>query len=233
MKVRHHAASTLIVPSSFDRVLVGIYDSRYPLEVFRRNYNFVGGNSKNDHSPYDTLIRQITNEFREKPLEKSDTIGAIIGSKEADKEENTYLINRSYAPSDMLVTLRNKVLDNAVPFHDYLIKIKKDYVKTPEDLYFIITAYISKIDDVLFEKIESELSEGRQITNEGIASIVTYDRLVRGMLRGAWGYASIASDMLDLPISEQSFITVSKLGKPKNSYKEYKKDFEYQRDPEL
>jgi|SRR3989344_4047803 len=235
--LRHHAASVLILPSGRERddVLLAIYDNGYPVKAFRNHYNFIGGNTQKDASPLDTLKRELQEEFNSTSTDSTETAGSIFGLKspQAYVRNDSYLAGRRYVDLELMQELRNAVIKNIVTYNDFLVGLKKEYMDTEKDLKEITSVFLSEIDNELFNRIGLELKDGKQITNEGFARIVTSEELKSGNPRGAWGYSTMIGNILGIKVPEYDFIDVTSLNqKPKQSYKEYKSEFEYERNPE-
>ncbi len=228
-KVRHHSASVLIVPPQYNQAIVGVYDSTYPVEVFRGNFLFLGGNGNKDRSPRAIVERELNEELSDK-ASAQETVSQIIGSAHVDprgmqKEE------REYAPKALRDELKAAVVANMNGFGDYLISVKGESVKKPNDLVYLSSAFIATVDERLFEEARNQLSQGKQLVNEGLAKIATL-RELEGM-NGAWGYATIIRHALSVKTQEHPFIRTFFLSsKPKESFLEYKVNYEYERDPE-
>jgi hypothetical protein len=214
-----HAASVLIMPKRLDRkYIVGVYDRTYPVEIFRGNFLFMGGNLKGDYSPLSLLTREISEELGLMETLQDKT---VAGTKNPHKVVE--LDEKNYAPRDLREKLRNEVLDSTKGYADFFTRIDKNSIGTEEDVVAVISSYIAYIDKDLFDRVENEIKKGRQIVNEGELMVVKRDELVNGKIRGAWGYATILNDITGLTVPEYPFIEVSSLGEPpKNSFAAYK-----------
>ena len=231
--VHHHSAAVLIAPNgTLDSVLLGMYDETYPVKVFRNHYNLIGGNPHGDMSPLDTLKRELDEELNSSSVYSAETVGKIIGSREADVKTD-YQTGRVYASPDKLNELKLEILKNVGGYRDYVVEIDKDQVKTDKDLIFILSVYLSRINRGLFNDIKMELKSGKQIVNEGNAVVATPEELASGKVRGSWGYSTIVGDILGIKVPEYGFVRATSLGTvPRNSFEEYKSDFLYERNPE-
>jgi hypothetical protein len=248
IKVRHHSAAALIRPSFIsrlhpERVLVSVYQPAYGIPAFANGFVFVGGNAGNgnrDRSPLDTFNREAREEFRSAEPVEDETIGDIVGVEgQAKVQKNGYLVGRRYAPEDVLERLRDQVTrhyvgDLGVKFAgtDYLVRVDGKVIGKDEDLVFIATNFEIDVPSDLFDIVETELREGRQITNEGIPRVYTKSELEKGVVKGAWGYARAIRDLLGIEAPEHSFVSTTYLGPTWESFAEYKKGFDYERDPE-
>jgi hypothetical protein len=207
-KVEYHAAGALVLPRSVSgKSLVIAYDNTYSYEMFRNHFKLLGGVCEGDNSPYATLEREFGEELRK----------AKLGSS-----------GKKYAPKELIDKFKNGVLEGVEGFGDFQVQIKENSFILPyvEPYTYIFSVYTSSIDPDLFGKISNSLSKGMQITNEGLARIVTTDELKNGAIKGAWGNTSIVGKILGIKIQEYPFIEVTFLGSgPRISFKDYKKRF--------
>lgn len=212
MKINHHSASSLIVPNDGShRVLLGRYDSTYPVTCFRQHFVLIGGNAKHDVSPKYTFSREISEEL--------ETLGDVIDLNEED---------------DVLKTnLRDQVISRASSKGDWLVETEGNLIKRPSNLSYIVSAYAAQIDADLFNRLQKTFFDKKLLT-EGDHVFLSYEDLKTRKVAGSWGHSSIISELLGIEIPEYEGIRARKIGKTKDSYAEYKREgFEYVKDPEL
>jgi len=232
--VQHHSAAVLVVPQNTDRkALVGVYDSTYPVEVFREHYNFLGGNGCDDRSPRLLVTREIGNEFM--LGSESESVGQIIGSATADVKATDYIEGRKYAPAQLRKAIKDAILGGLEGTQDYKVSVEGSHVGRDDDLVYLSSIFVSRIADELLEEAASELAQDRQLTDEGFTRIVTPENVTgEGGIRGSWGYATIIKNITGWQVTEHSFIEVTPFGtKPRDSFQDYKSEFKYNRDPEV
>ncbi len=232
--INHHAAAVFILSDETkQKCVVQVYDNGYPVSLFRSHFNLCGGNAGKDNSPLSLLKRELNEEWSDLPLEQeSETVGAIIGAPASDVKNVEYVKGRIYAPRLFRQAFYNAVLGNLVPYRDYRINIAGAPIGKKEDLDFISSVYVSRINPLLITELEEELSQEHELTNEGITRVFRIDALMRGDVRGAWACPTILRDILCLPFPDYDFVRVTKGEQPRASFAEYKQDFQYRRDPE-
>lgn len=223
MKVRSHAVSTIVIPKVDSyKALVNIYDSSYAIEIFRNNFSFIGGNAKGDKSLRSVIERELSEELNLKSFKEQESLGEIIGSNTIE-EKVSYLRNKELAPVELRNLFRNEIINGLESFSDYLVRVDKDYIEKTQDLISIFSVFISVIDQHLFDEVGAQINRRYNMLIEGDTKIVNYKDLSEGKIRGAWGYASIASDIFSIKVPEYNFIHAINLGvKPKESFTKYK-----------
>jgi hypothetical protein len=212
-KVKYHAAGTLVLPeNNTDRALVISYDRNYLFRMFSYHFKLLGGFSERDSSPQATINREC---------------------KEEVKKDRQSTSQRRYASRGLMDDLRREILNNSQEFGDFKIQIDENPISPPVKPYtYLLSAYVSSIDSPLFDEISCSLSERKQVTNEGLARIVTLDEFKDGKVRGAWGNASVVGKILEIVTPEYDFIKVDFFGNIRKSFKDYKTEFVYEMDPE-
>lgn len=152
MKVDAHPSVAIVKSKDGDEFLFSRYDYTYPVLPYRLAANTMGGNPKDDISPFSTWEREISEEFNNQPPK---------GEELRDKTS-------PFAPLEDIVKIRNTILENAKSYADF-------YFTTPG---LSIDEYLNGIgrglsnEDVLLnlsQKKRKEVEETGMITRPGAA----------------------------------------------------------------
>lgn len=234
-KVNHHAVICIIMPkekSFLKYVMCNIYDESYSLRIAHHHFNFFGGNAKLDTSPLGTLKRELNEEICGSSKAK-ENLKDIIGPFNVSKIIFSKKINKKLIFYKDRKLFMNAVLSNAKGIKDFITIIKGDKIGKNEDLIFLDSVFISKIDPNLFHKIALKLKNNYRLVNEGNVKVLTIEELRKGTVRGIWGRDLIFNYLFDEDIPCYDWVKIIPIvGKPRDSYKEYKTDFIYEKNPE-
>ncbi|MEK6981419.1 MAG: hypothetical protein AABX38_00685 [Candidatus Micrarchaeota archaeon] len=238
MKVRHQSAATLILPKSGqERFMIFRYNDEYAIRVFAKNFAFKGGNAggkkadgkrTSDFSPFDTLKREINEEMSATPIVEGvgGSISATIGATTVKADTQSYLKDRVYAPTDLIFSLRDAILESTMAYSDFLVTVEGASIGRTGSLTYLSSIFTSRIDSNLFDAVSEALAKGEEVSNEGHTLVRTVDELLKEERRGAWGYATILGHILDIGrrIPEYHFVNAIYLKDPaKPSYADYRK----------
>lgn len=229
-KINHHTSSAIIFNQEMNRFLFGMYDNTYPFEKFRNAINFIGGNYSYKHkdiSPLATLKREISEEF-----------SCINSDKEYDSLFNKLIKNvpkfeqtaRRFASEKDMKLIRKNIISGIVPFNDILAKNLDMGNNNFIDVIFSV--YLSRISDKVFDIIHKNINDGKSLTNEGLLKIVSLEELKKGSVPRAWAAQGILSIFFireGIYTEDYNIGSIQSInGKPRNSYRDYLKDFDYQ-----
>ena len=225
-EIYHHVSVIIVRPTSSGHLLLGVYDSTYPLETYRERVNFFGGNQHpEDQSPLGLLTREIYEEFcihrvREDGIESS--LHATSGRGQGAP------VPKEFAPAEDIQNIRDALLSSCKPYKDFFITAPRRYVKdqTPR-IAAITSAFEGSLDESLFECAREHLAHGKAIKSEGFATIVSIDDLVRGRVLSAGGSPVILADYLQTSVPDPYGLVGTVLGAPRNSLAEYEDHFRY------
>ena len=236
MKVNHHSAAVFVFPEvNQDRMLLGVYDEGYPVEVFRGHYCPIGGNASRDVSPRATLVREVTEELSQE--EAHETLKEAVG---VDFGEGEHIIAGELVAAGEMALIRDAIIESINPFSDYSVNVEGKPLGKKSGQYFLAAIYQALIPVEAFELAEARIREGKQLRNEGYTRILTVDEASQGIVRGSWGYGAILEDVLkglgmdDVEIPEYDFVRVERFGMPLDSYAGYKaRGVEYNMKPNI
>lgn len=232
-ELRHHSASVLITPAgSLDSVVLGVYGNTYPIPFFNGHFTFLGGSASGESSPRATLEREVKEELGLCAQHQPQSLGSILGLPLGDTPPLPLAVPSNH--QTLREALSTEILRTAEGYADYVVSAGVNVGGRRYSVTFMISVYRAEVEQGLFEEAAALLGNGKQLSNEGLVRVATVDQLRRGVVRGAWGYATIAGQMLGTPLPEYDLIQVVSLGsKPQASFRDYRAEFSYARDPEV
>lgn len=136
----------------------------------------MGGNkNENDISPHFTLSRELCEEI---------------------EPSNKY--KESFAPREDLVLIREAILNssNLKPWVSFLVTIPCVDGGLDKDLNVYGNTYLSTLPEDAFALAREHIAQGKRITNEGDACVVTLDELLRGKVLFAYANGVILDRFL-------------------------------------
>lgn len=216
--IHHHASTVLAKCSDTGEFLLGQYDSGYPGK--NRHWigrvKLLGGNfflgKDEDASPYETLQREIREEFSRKK--------AAEGEMAASQE-------RKPASLSDIEFVRSALL-GAEPSQDFFahqFPIKEGDVP----YYGIQSVFSTLLDRKVIECIKDNLSAGKSLTNEGLLAVKTLAELVQGnpLCQGLTGMIIGNVEGVYLPWCFTDRFTLAPMGRPRKSYSDYLDSFQF------
>ena len=197
MIVDAHPSVAIIKSKETEEFLFSRYDETYPVLPYRLASNTIGGNPKNDRSPFSTWEREISEEFNNQP------------PKGEELRDKTSL----FAPLEDILKIRNAILENARAYADFYFttpglsmdeylngigrELSKDEVlsklsqkkrKEVEETGMItrpgaaiFSVFYSIIPAEEIERSKFYLNKGQRLSTEGGNRILTHDQLVNGI----------------------------------------------------
>jgi len=222
-KISHHASGVIVEAEKTGELLFSRYDDTYPTKCFRGAVNLIGGNyEKYDKSPLMILIREINQELssdqryindREESLE--NTMGEWMPPREI----------RSFADEKYISIIRNEIISNIQPHKDYLCSFPS--FEKREGFCSLVSVFISKIKQDVFELARKNINDGKSIKNEGLAAICSLEELKKGGTLCAWAAPCVLSDYKNSMIPNPYNVKINGIGKPRDSMHDYTREFEY------
>jgi hypothetical protein len=216
--IHHHASTVLAKCDDTKEFLLGQYDPGYPgkNKHWIGRVKLLGGNfflgKDSDNSPYETLRREINDEFSGKK--------AAEGEMAASQEHN-------FASQSDIEFVR-KALLSLEPSQDFFAH--QFPVKEGETPYYgiqsVFSAYLTKR---VMECVKDNISAGKSLTNEGFLAVKTLADLVKGnpLCQGLTGLIIGNSEGVYLPWCFTDMFTFAPIGKPRESYSAYLDSFQF------
>jgi len=124
-----------------------------------------------------------------------------------------------------VITIRDSIINNLIPYKDYFVEVPEIGQNLQHNA--LQSIFLSKIPQVVFENTRKNIKEGRNIINEGLMKICNIDELKSGEVQAAWATGGILGDYLGMTFPVMGGIRTTSLGTPRESMKDYNKDFEY------
>lgn len=222
-KISHHASGVIIESEKTRELLVSRYDETYPTKCFRGSVNLIGGNhEKEDKSPLEILLREINQELssdqkyvNDKEASLKDTVGEWIAPQEV----------KLFASEKDIYSIKNEIISNIVPYKDYICSFPS--FEKRDEFGSLVSVFISKIKQDIFELARRNVNEGKSIKNEGIAVICSLEDLKEGRILCAWAAPCVLSDYKKVAIPNPHNVKIKLIGKPRNSMFDYISEFEY------
>ncbi len=222
-KIIRHASSVIIEAEKTGELLVSRYDETYPTKCFRGTINLIGGNyEKNDKSPLMILLREINQElsYDQRYIKnREESLKNIIGEWMPAQEI------KSFASESDISLIKNEIISKIIPYKDYLCSFPSFEKK--DEFCSLVSVFISKIKQDIFELARKNIKEGKSIKNEGFAAIYSIEDLVEGKLLCAWAAPCILSDYKHVKIPNPYNVKIKSIGKPRNSILDYINEFGY------
>lgn len=211
-----HPSVLIAYSSETQKFLFSVYDEGYPRKVYRNSANFIGGNPESeDKCPEDTLIKEIASEIN--PNHNLEKI--FIGKVEWTDESEIRFIRNS--------------LFQFYPLQDFLAKQPEVMEGGNKPYQAIYSIFYSEIPRKTIEIVEKNITNKKEIVCEGKLGIFNLEQLANSP-RGEYSTAHITAHVLNwkygsqIPQTKQ--ISAEAIGLPRKSYKEYLKDFDYNRE---
>ncbi len=222
-KISHHTGSVIIEAEKTGELLVSRYDETYPTKCFRGTVNLIGGNhEKEDKSPLEILLREINQELSsdQKYINDRETsLRNVIGEWRPAQEI------KSFASERDISIIKNEIISNIMPYKDYLCSFPS--FERRDEFGSLASVFVSKIRQEIFELARKNLNAGKGIKNEGFATICSFEELEQGKILCAWASPCILSAYKDIKIPNPHGIKALYIGKPRNSMRDYTREFEY------
>jgi hypothetical protein len=216
--IHHHASTVLAKCDETEEFLLGQYDQGYPgkNKHWIGRVKLLGGNfffgKDLDNSPYETLAREISEEFS--------------GKKAAEGEMAASQEHKFASLSD--INYVRAALSDINPNQDYFahqFPIKEGEVP----YYGLQSVFRAHLDKRVIECVKDNLSAGKSLTNEGFLTTKTLDELTEGSLlcQGLTGMIIGNSEGVFLPYCQIDRFLVAPIGKPRESYSAYLDSYDF------
>lgn len=205
------------------KLLMAVYDEGYRMKVYNGSANPIGGNPSNrkgDKRPYDTIYREISEEYDPK-FQGPNNDALVFGQK----------VN--WASSRDIELVRDSLLHGIQPWKDFYVRfmqqIKKgDKLGDPSG-DGIYSVFCSQISPDVVECVQENIT--KTLSNEGFVRIFTLDDLIKSEL-GEFAVAHAAAPMINLyfdcNIPYPQAIHAEPLSRPiRKSFRDYLEDFRY------
>lgn len=215
MKIKLDAHPSVLIAYSPEtqKFLFSVYDEGYPRKSYRNSANLIGGNPESeDKCPEDTLIKEIAGEINPNhTLEK-----LFIGKVEwADESEIRFIRNSLF---------------QFYPLQDFLAKQPEVMEGGNKPYQAIYSVFYSEIPKKTIEIVERNMVNKKEISCEGNLGVFGLEQLTNSSRR-EFSTAHITAHVLNWKYNSQipqtKQISAEAIGLPKNNYKEYLKDFDY------
>jgi len=231
-------------------VFLEIKDDGYPLKVFRRCLNIIGGNwigepARNDQGPRDTLQRELQEELTlEKPAASTLEL-SLLG---LSPEQNFYRVpvNNVLVTREDLVELKEVKISIAagfIPFSDYLIEVPKSVLDKADPgnqrngFNCIVSCWQSPLEEKGWKKLVELQAKFNNLSNESVTIITSFQEIVSVRLNTAFGndwplkdfFLSQGMSVADFPLIEGIF--AKKIGSPKGTWRQYLQEYDITRKP--
>jgi hypothetical protein len=224
--VNHHAGNILIESEENGKFLCNIYDNTHPIELFRGRLNFLGGGKNlEDMSPLLTVKREIYEEFS---ILKNNELDAATIQDSGGKYSLPNISKR--APLEDIKKVRKSILENIVPYQDFLITLKPNTkgpkLQSPKALFSV---FYSKIPKDIFEIIKKNMDLDYSLVNDSFLKLVTADELIKGKPLTSWACGGVFEYYLKKKIPNPEKTIIKSIGEPEKLYSSYLNKFDYAR----
>ncbi len=220
--ILHHVSLLIIESSDKKEFLIGVYDNTYPLEVFRKRVNLIGGNQHpEDQSPSEILEREIREEFCIHTTEEKNIEEAIERTSGPGAGAH---IPSNYASLEDIEKIRDAIITLYKPYADFLINVP--YLKNkPPETSAIYSVYTADLPREIFECAKNNLNNGKSIKSEGFAMIISLEDLKNGKPLSAGATPFVLSNYLKTEIPDPYGLHGVFLGKPRATLRDYESEF--------
>lgn len=219
LKISRSASQIIIESENKDEFLFMEYDETYPISIYRKKINLIGGGSElGDTSPKYAIEREIKEEFSSQPdFSKDITLIQVAG--------NDYTKQRieSFASENDIALAREAILYSMKPYKDFIVNIPAfPHGPLSENYMSLFSIFYSMLSKEIFECIRCNLSSGKSLVNEGFLKIVKKEELILGKAPTAWALSPTMQDFLKTPIPNHDEVLISYIGTPRESFRDYK-----------